>query len=445
MKIPSSTLVLAVDQHWTIDHFLCEEIRGGMAVTARNSGSVTGNSWASWGVALMVVMAVFLCSAQIQAQTFTVLHSFTGADGAGPDGNLSRDILGDLYGTTSSGGAHNLGTVFKLKTTGSETVLHSFSGYSSDGFGPFAGMIRDASGNFLGTTFEGGKGFCGLRGLPVGCGVVFKLDTTGKETVLYNFGLHLGDGAIPEGALVRDASGNLYGTTSSGGTHGEGTVFKLTSTGAETVLHNFTNGADGALPHSALVRDGSGNLIGSAYEGGYFNNSLCAGSGCGVIFKLSPTNVVTVLHRFTGGTDGAFPYAGLIRDGSGNLYGTTVMGGNTTCNSGYGCGTVFKLDATGKKTILHRFNRTDGASPYAALLRDAAGNLYGTTSEGGAHNKGTVFKLDSTGKETVLHSFSGAGGMYPLSPLTRDGAGNLYGTASQGGAHGFGTVFRIAF
>jgi uncharacterized repeat protein (TIGR03803 family) len=393
--------------------------------------------------AVLSLFASLICSPLLMAQNFTVLHSFTGADGASPDGGLRLDTLGNLYGTTASGGSHNLGTIFKLKTNGTEVVLHSFSGYSSDGFGPFASLIRDAGGNFLGTTFEGGNGLCGLRFLPVGCGTVFKLDTTGHESTLYSFqGL---DGASPQAALVRDSSGNLYGTTASGGTHGDGTVFKLTASGTETVLHNFTFGADGALPHSTLVLDGSGNLIGATYEGGYFNNSLCASSGCGVIFKMTTTGSETVLHRFTGGTDGALPYAGLIRDGSGNLYGTTVQGGNTACDSGYGCGMLFKLDTTGKKIALHRFNRTDGAHPYSPLIRDSSGNLYGTTSQGGAHNKGTVFKLAPSGTFTVLHSFSGPDGATPLSGLIRNAAGTLYGTASTGGAHGHGTVYRIAF
>jgi uncharacterized repeat protein (TIGR03803 family) len=395
--------------------------------------------------AAVLSLFALLVNSPLVAQNFTVLHSFTGADGASPDGSLSLDTWGNLYGTTASGGNHNLGTIFKLKTSGTEVVLHSFSGYPSDGFGPFSNLIRDAAGDFLGTTFEGGNGLCGLRFLPVGCGTVFKLDTTGHESMLYSFRGGNG-GSIPEAALVRDSAGNLYGTTHDGGIDGAGTVFKLTPSGTETVLHSFTfSGTDGGFPLSTLVLGFSGNLIGTTSDGGYFNNSLCAGSGCGVIFKVTPSGSLTVLHRFTGGTDGALPFAGLIQDGLGNLYGTTVQGGSTSCDSGYGCGMVFKLDTTGKKIALHRFNRTDGANPYSPLLRDSSGNLYGTTSQGGAHNKGTVFKLASNGTFTVLHSFSGPDGATPLSGLIRDAAGTLYGTASAGGAHGKGTVYRIAF
>jgi uncharacterized repeat protein (TIGR03803 family) len=395
----------------------------------------------SHSAAVLSLFASLVCSPLLMAQNFTVLHSFTGADGARPYGSLSLDTSGNLYGTTVSGGGHDLGTIFKLKTNGTEVVLHSFSGYPSDGSRPSAGLIRDAAGNFLGTTGFGGKFVCILRGLYiVGCGTVFKLDTTGHESTLYSF-----PGGYPDAALVRDSSGNLYGTTSAGGADDAGTVFKLTPSGTETVLHSFTSRADGGFPHSTLLLGYSGNFIGTTYQGGYFNNSLCAGSGCGVIFKVTPSGSLTVLHRFTGGTDGAFPGAGLIQDGSGNLYGTTVQGGSTSCDSGYGCGMVFKLDTTNKKIALHRFNRTDGAKPYSPLIRDSSGNLYGTTSEGGAHNMGTVFKLAPSGTFTVLHSFSGLDGATPRSGLIRDAAGTLYGTASAGGAHDKGTVYRIAF
>jgi uncharacterized repeat protein (TIGR03803 family) len=238
---------------------------------------------------------------------------------------LIRDASGNLYGTTPKGGAHGLGTVFKLATTGKETVLHSFAGYPTDGFGPFASLIRDASGNFYGTTFEGGVGLCGLRFLPVGCGTIFKLDPTGNETILYSFPGRGANGSSPEAALTRDASGNLYGTTHGGGAFGAGVVFKLDTAGKETILHSFTGGADGGFPLSRLVRDSSGNLYGTTSDGGVFNSGACAGSGCGVVFKLATTGKETLLHSFTGGADGTYLFAGLIRDASGNFYGTTGL------------------------------------------------------------------------------------------------------------------------
>jgi uncharacterized repeat protein (TIGR03803 family) len=264
------------------------------------------------------------------------------------------------------------GTVFKLDTTGRETVLHSFTG-TPDGAIPRAALVRDAAGNLYGTTVFGGA--------SIGYGTVFKLDTTGKETVLHSFTAT--DGSGPVAALVRDAAGNLYGTTAYGGASLSGTVFKLDTSGTETVLHSFTGRADGAIPYAALVRDHAGNLYGNTAYGG--------ASGYGTVFKLDTTGRETVLHSFTGASDGASPFDALVRDPAGNLYGTATFGGDPFCSSG--CGTVFKLDTTGKETVLHSFTgRADGAIP-AGLVRDPAGNLYGTTYYGGAFGYGVVFKL----------------------------------------------------
>jgi uncharacterized repeat protein (TIGR03803 family) len=204
-----------------------------------------------------------------------------------------------------------------------------------------------------------------------------------------------------------------------------------------TVLHSFKGGTDGESPYGGVVRDTAGNLYGTTAQGGAFSN--------GTVFKLDTTGKETVLYSFTGGADGAIPLAGLIRDAAGNLYGTTEVGGDLTCNSGIGCGTVFKLHTTGKETVLHSFTgNPDGASPFAGVIRDAAGNLYGTTPKGGALNSGTVFKLDTTGKETVLYSFAGgADGSYPDAAVIRDAAGNLYGNTFFGGTYNFGTVFKL--
>jgi uncharacterized repeat protein (TIGR03803 family) len=385
--------------------------------------------------------------------TYSVLYSFKGTpDGAAPDARMIRDAAGNLYGTTAKGGSskrcgHGCGAVFKLAPTGKETVLYSFTGGPGDGSGPFGDLVRDATGNLYGTTSGGGSG-CS----PAVCGVVFKLDTTGKETVLHNFGA---DGAYPNG-LVRDAAGNLYGTTSSYGPVGYGTVFKLDTAGNETLLYSFTGGRDGASP-GGVIRDAAGNLYGITSSGGSL--ARCGGYGCGVVFKVDPAGKETVLHSFAGyPTDGAFPYAVLVRDAAGNLYGTTSRGGSGSCLGGNGCGVVFKLDTTGKETVLHRFTGgADGGIPYVGLVRDTAGNLYGTTYSGGSDDCGTdgcgvVFKLDSTGKETVLHRFHfGSSGLAGPPALIRDSAGNLYGTTAtsdEGGSgcepYGCGVVFRLA-
>ncbi len=322
-----------------------------------------------------------------EAQTYTVVHSFRGADGSEPIAGLIGDSAGNVYGTTYNGGASNAGVVFKLNKAG-ETVLYEFKG-GADGFGPQAGLIRDSAGNLYGTTTYGGiSSACAGDG----CGVVFKLDTTGVETVLHSF-TGGADGANPEAGLIRDSAGNLYGTTSLGGigcAHGGcGVVFKLDTTGVETVLHNF-RGADGDSPYAGLIRDSAGNLYGTTNAGGALSG--CGGYGCGVVFKLDKTGE-TVLYSFSGGTDGAHPSAGLIPDSAGNLYGTTVFGGIVSSTAESGCGVVFKLDMTGTYTLLHSFTgAADGGNP-GGLTRDSAGNLYGTTHAGGT-GAGVVYMLD---------------------------------------------------
>jgi uncharacterized repeat protein (TIGR03803 family) len=397
------------------------------------------------GVALV---AVVLATGAAQAQNYRVLHAFSGgADGGQPMAGLMRDSTGNLYGTTEVGGTMSgpcatagCGVVFKLDSTGSETVLHTFTG-GADGRNPLAGLIRDSAGNLYGTTSAGG--LCS----GVGCGVVFKLDpTTGKETVLYRF-TGGADGAFPQASLFLDDAGILYGTTPQGGVNrgcgggGCGVVFSLDPmTGEEKVLYTFTGGADGGEPVADLIRDSAGNFYSTASLGGI--PEPC-GLGCGVVFKLDSTGKETVLYTFTDGADGGVPVAGLIRDSIGNLYGTTEYGGAP------GWGVVFKLAPTGKETVLHTFTGgADGATPIAGLVRDVAGNLYGTAYQGGTgtfFTDGVVFKLDSTGKEAVLHTFNGKDGAnpYDYGRLVRDSAGNLYGTTSQAGASGYGVVFKL--
>jgi len=314
---------------------------------------------------------MIIVTPSVQAQSFSVLHYFTGPDGAVPRGGLILDKAGNLYGATTIGGS-GYGTVFKLDTAGTETVLWAFT--PDNGSEPSATLLRDGAGNLYGTTFTGSG--------PFGLGVVFKLDTTNTETVLHRF--NGPDGARPVGDLTRDTAGNLYGTTPFGGRFGHGTVFKLAatskenSTGTKTVLHSF-NGSDGDQSFAGLVLDELGNLYGTTAYGGTFN--------AGTVFKVDSTGTETVLYTFTGGADGAVPNSGLVRDTAGNFYGTTVRGGIS------GRGTVFKLDTMGTETVLHSFNTSDGTDPYSGLVRDTAGNLYGTTSNGGISDNGTVFKV----------------------------------------------------
>ncbi len=421
-----------------------------------------------------------LAAGAASGYTYSVLYSFCSAanctDGNLPSAGLTQDAAGNLYGTTTSGGANSnpacgssgCGTVFMLDDTGHETVLYSFCSASNcaDGANPQAGLIRDAAGNLFGTTTAGGLNYMFCSN---GCGTVFEVDNTGHETVLYRFcsntmnGSPCLDGASPQAGLIKDAAGNLYGTTKLGGPGNGGTVFKLDNAGHETVLDGFcavtTNCTDGSAPESGLIQDAAGNLYGATSMGG--NGFYTVGGG--TVFKLDSSDHWTLLHSFCSASncpDGFSPQSGLIQDAVGNLYGTTAGGGAGVAPQCCGGGTVFKLDTTDRLTTLYDFctaaNCTDGGAPTAALIQDAAGNLYSTTTAGGANSNsacgsngcGTVFKVDNMGHETVAYSFCSAAncadGANPQAGLIQDAAGNLYSTAAVGGANGRGgVVFKL--
>lgn len=345
---------------------------------------------------------------------YDALYSFTGGgDGYYPSGDVIADTKGNLYGAASGGGTYGRGVVFKLSRDGTFAVLHSFAG-GGDGWGPSGGLVDDGAGNLYGTTYLGGGAGCGNNG----CGTIFKLalDRTGYQ-VLHSFSSSDGQGPHD---LAIDGAGTLYGTALDGGDMSKcvgfgcgGTVFKLAPDGKVTVLHTFVGGResvvrDGGVPSGRLITDRAGNLYGTTEDGGV--SSQC-GSGCGTVYKIAPDGIYTVLHSFKIATDGLLPRGGLIADAEGNLYGTTVSDG-VGCYPN-GCGTVFKLasDGTGYKVLYYfKGGTSDGANPYAGLIADSAGNLYGTTYNGGsgpcsaftpAGNAvvgcGTVFKLSGTG------------------------------------------------
>jgi uncharacterized repeat protein (TIGR03803 family) len=409
------------------------------------------------------------------AGNYSVLYAFTGgADGSVPAAGVVRDPAGNLYGTTLRGGGPNFGVIFKVDPAGQETVLYTFP---NGGGSPSSGVILDSAGNLYGTAstgdgsvykldpagkftvlygFTGGAGGNSPSGVildPAGnlygaafggtanWGVVYMLDASKryKETVLHTFTGGT-DGSYPNG-LIRDSSGNLYGTTASGGIagtgagYGAGVVYKLDAAGEQTVLYSFTGGADGCYPGSPVALDAAGNLYGTTGGGG-----AAAGlAGWGVVFEVDTAGQETVLHTFSGGTDGGIPEAGVILTAAGNFYGTTYQGG------AQGVGTVYKLNGDGKETVLYSFSAAaDGGNPMSGLSRDAAGNFYGTTYFGGAANYGGVYKLDTKGNETLLYSFTGeADGGFPAAGVALDSAGNLYGTTSHGGAAGYGVVFKL--
>jgi uncharacterized repeat protein (TIGR03803 family) len=407
--------------------------------------------------ALAGVLALAGFCTSMQAQSFSVLYTFTGTpDGSEPGQANLLDVNGTLYGTTYSGGAYGFGMVFKFDRKGQETVLYSFTG-GTDGANPSAGVVRDAKGNLYGTTYSGGDLSCtSIYGTP-GCGVVFKLDTAGTETALYSFTGGT-DGGEPQG-LVIDNAGNLYGITFFGGSQtcpfgslGCGVVYKVDTSGKETVLYTFQDGTDGGEPNGFVTMDSAGNLYGATISGG--DLSACSGQGgCGVIFKLDTSGKETVLYTFTGGADGAVANGGFLMDAKGNLYGTTNFGGDLSCSNNpfyTGCGVVFEVTAAGTERVLHTFKGKDGANPTLGLVQDAKGNFYSTTEYGGAFNLGTVFELTAKGTESVLHSFTGlADGEYPDSGLTIDAKGNLFSNTLEGGdlscspPYGCGTLFRV--
>jgi uncharacterized repeat protein (TIGR03803 family) len=420
----------------------------------------------------MSVSCAFGCSlalgmvmqpASVQAGGYQQLWSFQGsadADGSSPFHGL-LSYKGNFYGSTAGGGTYGAGTIYELLSQGGETLLYSFTG-GSDGASPGGPPVVDSKGNLYDAAFVGGSGGC-----SGGCGTVFKLTPNGTFTLLYTF-QGGNDGDQPWAGVTMDTKGNLYGTTAFGGggscsfsgnPPGCGTVFEITPKGEEKVLYAFKGGADGAEPYSNLVVDSSGNFYGTTSYGG---TGSCSYSGqppgCGTVFKLAPDGKETVLYSFcsqSNCSDGAVPFfVTPIMDKGGNLYGTTQFGGG---NCELSCGTVFKLAPDGTETVLYSFcsqsKCSDGRRPWAGVISDRKGNLYGTALYGGdtgckGLGCGTVFKLAPDGTETVLHTFAGKNdGANPVAPLIAV-SGNLYGVATAGGGSknckgGCGNAFEV--
>ncbi|HLY05862.1 MAG TPA: choice-of-anchor tandem repeat GloVer-containing protein [Rhizomicrobium sp.] len=383
--------------------------------------------------AIPLGLAIFGLALSVPATAhdrFHILHTFLDeGDGGTSNAPVIMDRKGNVYGTALQGGANNDGVIFKITPKGELSTLYSFAG-GNDGDKPEAGLVMDASGNFYGTTNLGG---------PSDQGTAFKLAPDGTETVLHAF-TGGSDGGYPQASLILDKAGNLYGTTVSGGrgcSDGCGTIFRIAPDGSFTTLYAFTGGNDGWFIMSGLLADEKGNLYGTAQVGG--------AHGFGAVFRLSRTGALKVLYAFQGGYDGAYSQAGLIRDASGNLYGTTRGGGGGSACGDEGCGTIFKLAPDGTETVLYAFKGgSDGGEPYGGVTADSVGNLYGTTITGGDVGFGVVFELRSGGTLKSLHIFQGASdGAWPEAGVALDGSGNVYGTAYAEGPDGWGTVFKI--
>jgi uncharacterized repeat protein (TIGR03803 family) len=384
-----------------------------------------------------VISLTLLTAISAHAQTFTLLHSFTGADGSNPYAGLTQATNGNLYGTTSSGGAHSGGTVFRMTPAGALKSLYSFCTLASctDGFDPRSPVVQASNGIFYGTTSGGGP-----SDSP---GTIYKMSAGGTLTTLYTFCALSGctDGEVPLGGLIQALNGALYGTTSAGGAHGGGTVFDIkASGGAVTTLYNFCSVVvfgqctDGDGPQATLFQGSDNNLYGTTYGGGTFDYY-------GTLFKLSTTGVFTSLHSFDG-TDGDEPIGGLFQATDGNFYGTTQTDGAN------GYGTVFKITSGGTLTTLYNFcslsGCTDGSFPEDGLIQGTDGNLYGTTFTGGKNGVGTIFSITTSGVLTTQHSFDGTDGNQPWAGLVQDTNGTFYGTTYSGGASNLGTVFSLS-
>ena len=395
-------------------------------------------------LAVAVMFAMPLGFAQTPS-SIVLLHTFGTTDAQHPVAGLIMDAAGNLYGTTISRDSDRPGAVFELlpgsNGAWTEKVVYSFLLNGKDGESPSAALFMDAAGNLYGTTPSGGV---------YAEGTVFELipgaNGTWTEKKLHDFGSGT-DGREPYCVLIMDTAGNLYGTTTAGGAQNAGTVFELMP-GANGVwrekrLYDFGSAKDGQNPYAGLLMDALGNLYGSTFGGG----SASFGTVFELISGANGTWTEKLLHNFGSGTDGRSPYASLIMDTKGNLYGTAYEGGANSA------GSVFQLSPTAKggwsETRLHDFGSgTDGAYPYAELIMDVAGNLYGTTLEGGT-GFGTVFSLSPGANhmwtETLLNSFGNLdnNGCGPYAGLIRDTTGNLYSTTEGCGASGFGTVFEI--
>jgi len=403
-------------------------------------------------VTILIALALTVLGSSAQAQTFSVIHNFTGVprDGANPYAGLTIDQVGNLYGTTRNGGS-GYGMVFELKHTNSGFLfrpLYSFAG-GNDGASPEAGVIIGPDGSLYGTTTSGGGA------PPEGVGTVFNLKPPPAacktalcpwmETVLQSF--NEANGSYPYSEVTVDQAGNLYGTVRSGGERDDGAVYELTFFNGgwtESTAYSFS-GSDGQYPLAGVIFDNMGNLYGTTLAGG--------SSGYGTVFQLVPANGgwrENILYTFQDGNDGAAPYAGLIFDPSGNLYGATVGGGRN------GGGTVFELTpSNGSWALKTLYSFNTGAhgcgGPNGTLVMDGAGNVYGTTCSEGAYGYGNVFELTPSGNSwtyTSLHDFTGGSdGAMPYGSVAIDANGKLYGTASQGGTgcapYGCGVVWEI--
>jgi len=384
-------------------------------------------------------LIILLCSFAVaqDAKTFITLDSFDGSDGAYPHNSPVQGIDGNLYGT-STGQGIDQGTVYKITPTGTLTRLYSFCSLPScmDGDWPWGQLTLGMDGAFYGTTTMGGT-----ECQPWGCGTVYKITQSGAHFPLHSFDGT--DGFSPSGELVQARDGNFYGTTSWGGANDAGTIFKITSNGTFTTLYNFCaqpGCTDGSHPYAGLVQARDENFYGMTEAGGDTNCN--PNTGCGTVFRITATGKLSTLHTFEL-TDGSLPGSSLVAGTDGNFYGVTPEGGKQ-CPFYHTCGTFFRITAEGAFTSLYSFENSggDGAAPWAISL-GSDGNFFGTTNTG-AGGGGTIFQVTPGGMLTTLHTFLMLqNGLNPAAGVSQANTGLLYGSTYTGGSYDWGTIYSL--
>ena len=379
--------------------------------------------------ATILAAAAVLCAATLAAgQTVTTIYNFTGLSNSGANPwyvTLVQGTNGNLYGTSYNGGVGGFGTIFSVSTSGSEKVVYSFKGGTKDGANPTGGLTLGSDGSFYGTTQQGGT---------QSMGTIFKLSTTGAVSILHNFNTFV-DGAFPWGAPILASDGNLYGTTSGGGENGRGIVYKMTTSGTFTTIYKFdVTNTHGFGPIAPPTQGTDGNLYIPVDQGGTFY--------CGTILKMSTAGVLSGTYDFPCGAGGSFPIGPLVQASNGNFYSTTQDGGSN------GEGVIYQVTPGLGVTVLHSFGATfgDGTFPGAGLLLATDGNYYGSTSDGGASGDGTLFNTSTSGTYASLYSFNNTSNFTqtsPLSPPVQATNGTLYGVTEFGGTSNDGTVYSL--
>jgi len=400
---------------------------------------------------LAIAMMVGLSGPAASALSISVVYSFTNVDGSEPIAALTPGPDGFLYGTTHTGGAFGYGTVFKISTNGNLTTLHSFDW--TNGAMPYGGVTLGPDGNFYGTTANGGPYVYDYSGL----GTLYRISPTGAWTNLFFFDYT--NGGCPTANLTLGPDGYLYGTTTDYGDFvygqalGNGTIFRVNTNGSLTTVYDFVHSGsyqnqmtNDVFPWSSLTLGPDGNFYGTAEGAHAYDSTSYSSMYYGSVYVFGTNSGFSQLHHFDFTNNGANPFAGLTVGSDGCLYGTTANGGQYafTNSSVYG-GTVFKITTNGIITNLVTFDYTNGATPYGALTPAPDGNLYGTTSQGGASGHGTLFEIDTNGTMTALFSFGGTNGSAPFTGLTLGPDGNYYGTTYSGGANLSGEIYRLGF